>query len=422
MKTILRLIALLLFGEGTILAQESQTWSRFRGPNGEGKGPHLNFAPKPTMENFLFWKTEIPGDGNGSPVIWGKSVYLQSSVNNGIGRTLVAVEVSNGKILWSADLTGAKSKTHAKNSLASSTPVCAAEGIFSVFWNGENLLCTGHSHQGNLLWTTDLGPFKSQHGAGHSPIFHDGKVFVNFDQDNKAEVVALNAKDGKIAWRTTRTAYRSSYSTPILRTTPSGKTEIVVASTAGFGGYDPNTGKETWSIPTTHGKNPLRMVSSPIFLPGDLIFGGGGDGSGERQALAVPVGQNGAKPAWQDFKAFPYVTTSLALERGLFSITDNGFMTTHNPATGEQMSHIRLGGAFSSSPILAGNHLVIAISEAGDMHLIDTRNSRIKPHTLPLGEPVFATPALHDGLLLVKGRKTLFCFGNSKIHVEGEQR
>ena len=422
MKKVFGFIGLILLGGAPSLAQESQTWSRFRGPNGEGKGPLVNFASKPTMENSLLWKTEIPGDGNGSPVIWGKTIYLQSSGNNGVGRTLVAVEAINGKILWSADLIGAKSKTHAKNSLASSTPACATEGIFSVFWNGENLLCTGHSHQGNLLWTSDLGPFKSQHGAGHSPIFHEGKVFVNFDQDNKAEVVALNAKDGKISWRTPRTAYRSSYSTPILRKTASGKTEIVVASTAGFAGYDPNNGKEIWSIPTIPGKNALRMVSSPIFLPGDLIFGGGGDGSGERQALAVPVGKSGAKPAWQDFKAFPYVTTSLALESGIFSITDNGFMTTHNPATGEQISHVRLGGAFSSSPILAGTNLIIAVSEAGDIHLIDSKDPKIKPKTLALGEPVFATPALHNGLLLVKGRKTLFCFGQPIILIEGELR
>ncbi len=422
MKKILGFVALILLSEGTVLAQEVQTWSRFRGPNGEGKGPPVGFASKPTMENSLLWKTEIPGDGNGSPVIWGKTVYLQSSGINGVGRTLVAVEASNGKILWSADLTGAKSKTHAKNSLASSTPACASEGVFSVFWNGENLLCTGHSHQGKLLWTSDLGSFKSQHGAGHSPIFHAGKVFVNFDQDNKAEVVALDAKEGIIAWRTPRTAYRSSYSTPILRTTPSGKTELVVGSTAGFAGYDPENGKEIWAIPTTHGKNPLRMVSSPVFLPGDLLFGGGGDGSGERQALAVPVGKSGAKPAWQDFKAFPYVTTSLALESGLFSITDNGFMTTHNPATGEQVSHIRLGGAFSSSPILAGKDLIIAVSEAGDIHLIDSKDPKRKPKTLSLGEPVFATPALFNGLLLVKGRKTLYCFGQPNILFQGENR
>lgn len=404
----------------TVFSQDDQSWSRFRGPNGEGKGPLVHLGTKPTLENALLWKTEIPGDGNGSPVTWGKTVYLQSSGNSGKDRGLFALDLASGKILWNAELKGSTAKTHAKNSLASSTPACGPNGVYSVFWDGTDLISTAHGHDGKLIWSTNLGTFKSQHGPGHSPIFHDGKVYVNFDQDNKAEVVALDAREGKILWRTARPPYRSSYSTPILRQTPEGKTELVVASTAGFAGYDPQSGKEIWSTVTKHAKNPLRMVSSPVLLPGGLIFGGGGDGSGERQAFAVPAGKNGAVPVWEDLKSFPYVPTSLVLGDQLISIGDKGFLTIHNSATGEQISQVRLGGAFSASPVLAGKDLLIAVSESGDISLINPTDPKSKPKSLPLGEPVFATPALHGGLLLIKGRKTLFCLGHPKIHAEGE--
>ncbi len=411
---------LLLASVSFLHGQEDQSWSRFRGPNGEGKGPVVQFGSKPTLENSLLWKTEIPGDGNGSPVTWGKSIYLQSSENNGTQRALVAVDLASGKILWKAELKGATAKVHAKNSLASSTPASGPNGVYSVFWDGTDLISTAHSHDGKILWSTDLGTFKSQHGAGHSPIFHEGKIYVNFDQDNKAEVVALDAKDGKILWRTSRPAYRSSYSTPILRTTPEGKTELVVGSTAGFAGYDPQSGMELWSSPTKHAKNPLRMVSSPILLPGGLIFGGGGDGSGERQALAVPAGKSGAVPIWEDLKSFPYVPTSLMIGDNLISVGDKGFLTIHNPANGEQLSQIRLGGAFSASPVLSGKDLLIAVSESGDISLIKPSEPKLKPKSIALGEPVFATPALHGGLLLIKGRKTLFCLGQLNILFQGE--
>lgn len=421
MRNHIGLFLLLVSGE-TLYCQEDHSWSRFRGPNGEGKGPLVHFGSKPTLENSLLWKSEIPGDGNGSPVTWDKTIYLQSSGNNGTQRTLVALEMGSGKILWKAELKGAAAKTHAKNSLASSTPACGPKGVYSVFWDGTDLISTAHGHDGQIIWSTNLGTFKSQHGAGHSPIYHEGKIFVNFDQDNKAEVVALNAKDGKILWRTSRPPFRSSYSTPILRKTLDGKTELVVASTAGFAGYDLQNGTELWSIPTKHAKNPLRMVSSPVLLPGGLIFGGGGDGSGERQALAVPAGKSGAAPVWEDLKSFPYVPTSLVFGDNLISIGDKGFLTVHNSATGEQLSQLRLGGAFSASPVLSGKDLVIAVSESGDICLINASEPKSKPKSLSLGEPVFATPALHGGLLLIKGRKTLFCLGQPNIRIEGEQQ
>ena len=406
------------FGYG----QEERSWSRFRGPNGEGKGPLVHFGSNPNLQSSLVWKTEIPGDGNGSPVTWDKTIYLQSSENLGSDRALIALDLSSGKILWKASIKGTNARIHPKNSMASSTPACGPKGVYSVFWDGTNLTVTAHGHDGKIQWSTDLGTYKSQHGAGHSPVFHDGKVYVNFDQDNKAEVVSIDATDGKILWRTSRPPFRSSYSTPILRKMEDGKTELVVASTAGFAGYDLLTGVENWANPTKHAKNPLRMVSSPVLLPGGLIFAGGGDGSGERQALAVPAGKNDAAPVWQDIKSFPYVPTSLAVGENIISLGDKGFLTINKAATGEQLTQIRLGGIFSASPVLSGKDLVIAVSETGKIILINPLNPKMKPTSIEVGEEVFATPALHGGLLFIKGRKTLFCLGQPKTQIEGHQQ
>lgn len=136
------------------------------------------------------WKT--PPLENGNPGGWqwepghlGKTIYLQSSGNNGVGRTLVAVEAINGKILWSADLIGAKSKTHAKNSLASSTPACATEGIFSVFWNGENLLVPDTVTKGTCFGPPTLGLSKVNMAPGTLRSFMKAKYSLTLIRTTK---------------------------------------------------------------------------------------------------------------------------------------------------------------------------------------------------------------------------------------------
>lgn len=399
-----------VFGMFPSFAQESrENWSRFRGENGEGIGCEVKFPPKPTLETSLLWKLEFAGDGNGSPVAWGKNLLLQTAEDNGKVRKLIAVDALKGTISWQSELAGGIAKTHAKNSLASSTPACDEKGIYCVFWDGAKLHACAHTHEGQKLWTRELGAFKSQHGAGHSPIVFEGKVFINFDQDENAEIVCLDSLKGEIVWRKDRPAFRSSYSTPILRNLPDGKKEVVVASTAGAAGYEPGTGKLNWETKTKHGKSPLRVVSSPL-LAGDLLIFGGGDGSGDRHTLAIKVGQTGSDPVWEDFKSFPYVPTGIVLGTQLFEISDKGFFIVYDVTTGKTLSQSRMNGGYSSSLVLSGEKL-IAVSESGDVSILEPKKGVQKPQSFALNEPVFATPALYKNRLYIKSRKTLFCLG-----------
>lgn len=390
---------------------ERENWSRFRGENGEGIGCAVTLPARPTLENSVLWKTVMPGDGNGSPVAWNQNLYLQSADNTGKARKLVAIDALSGSIRWQAELEGGTAKTHAKNSLASSTPACDSRGVYSVFWDGAALFATAHDHNGKLLWKKSLGAFKSQHGAGHSPIVHEGRLFLNFDQDEKAELVCLDCATGAETWRKERQAYRSSYSTPILRNLPTGSKELVVATTAGAAGYDPITGALHWETKTKHAKNPLRVVASPL-IAGDLLVFGGGDGSGDRQTQAIRMGQKGDSPVWEDLKSFPYVPTGVVLGDLLFEVSDKGFFSVYEVGTGKSLSQIRLPGAFSSSLVLAGKTLV-AVSESGEVSFLEPKKGPQKPVSLALGEPVFATPALYKGRIYVKSRKTLFCLGTA---------
>ena len=88
------------------------------------------------------------------------------------------------------------------------------------FWDGKDLSLFAYDMDGRLKWRQNLGGFRSQHGAGHSPIVYDGKVILANDQDGSAVLLAFDAKTGKPAWKVERRAFRACYSTPIILERP----------------------------------------------------------------------------------------------------------------------------------------------------------------------------------------------------------
>ena len=69
-------------------------------------------------------------------------------------------------------------------------------------------------HQGNEVWTINLGSWISQHGFGCSPMLYDDLVVLNCSQEDsklpglplpkETFIVAVEQSTGKIRWRTDR--------------------------------------------------------------------------------------------------------------------------------------------------------------------------------------------------------------------------
>jgi len=386
-------------------------WPRFRGPNGAGTSTEkvsLQFS-----EKELLWKTAIPGVGHSSPVIVGKNVYLQTAAKDGSTRSLLCVNAETGKITWSTNIPGHQGKTHKKNTTASGTPACDGERVFAGFWDGEKVSVLGFDLEGKILWTTELGTYASQHGFGHSPIIYGGLVIVNFDQDGAARLVALDAKTGKEKWSTKREAHRASYSTPILLERD-GKTELIVGTTTSIDGYEPDTGKVKWSYPIKweSGEMPLRAVAGPV-MAGDLVLLAMGDGGGSRYMVAVnPTGTKPAK-VWDTKKDSTYVPCPLIHEGYVYWVNDSGLAICAEAKTGKvQWSERVFSKGVSASPILV-NGVILAIAEDGKA--IAFKASPKEIDRLPpssVGEAVFASPAVANGRLFIRGASYLFCYGS----------
>ena len=397
------------------LALTGADWPRFRGPNGSGiaDGTLPKIAPEAAL-----WKMPLPGRGVSSPIVVGGKIFVQSASDDGTKRLLICLDAATGKTLWTKEVFAKFAKTHAKSGMAAGSPAADGERVYCTSWDGVSLTLFAYDFAGKELWQQPLGGFVSQHGPGNSPAIYNGIVYVNVDEDadqgGKAMLYAFDAKSGDKKWGVPRKPHRASYSTPFILERTGKPTEIVLGTTTAITGYEPTSGKVLWShaIEWPAGKMPLRVVGSPVYANGVIICYCG-DGGGDRYAIAIdPDGKTPTK-VWELKKGpTPYVPCMIVQGELVYWIADNGIPCCAEAKTGKMVwNEERLTTKdVTASPILVGKEMLI-ISEDGKVYVVKADKTFDLIRQENLGEGVFASPAMADGKLYVRGLKHLYCFG-----------
>lgn len=394
-------------------------WARFRGPNGTGVA---EAAPvKFDLKSDVAWKVEIPGVGVGSPIVVKGKVYLQSAAETGTKRHFVCLDVATGKVAWTKDIDSpAPPGMHKKNNAGSGTPCSDGERVYAAFWVGKTVALHAFDLDGKPLWDVPLGTYVGQHGAAHSPMVFDGKVYFNLDQDGTAELIAVDAKTGKEAWRKPRAANRSSYTTPLVVEEKGKPAQLVVGSTTGIDSYDPKTGDVNWhyTIKWSGGKE-LRAVGQQVFAAGNIVTYCG-EGGADRYMVAVkPDGKgdvSASGKAWEVSKGkTPYVPSMIVHDGHLYWVTDGGLAACAEAKTGKVLWTEKLfEKAVSASLVLIGDTL-LGVDEGGTVASFKASPKGLgEVEKSQLGQTVLASPAVADGKLFLRGGKFLFCIGGKK--------
>jgi outer membrane protein assembly factor BamB len=395
-----------------VFAAHAENWPRFRGPNGEGISNDKHVPIQWTETDGIAWRAAIPGTGNSSPIVWGDRIFVQSATEK--ERMLLCMSAHDGKMLWTQTVAGSKGKINPKNSLASSTPATDGKRIYALFWDGQDIVLHAFGMDGKPLWQHNLGSFTSQHGPGMSPMVVGERVILINDQDVSSVLIALNAKDGKTAWEAPRKHFRACYSTPFLLEKVGADPQLIVGSTAGLTSYEPTSGKENWSWTWKFDGMALRTVASPVQSQGIIILSSG-DGSGARQTIAVKADK---KPSlvWQVKRDFPYVPCLLISGDLLFSVTDGkegGIAMCHALKTGKLIWRERLDcGDVSASPVLIDGKIYVC-GEQGDVIVYEAAPKFKLLAKNTMGEAVFATPAVAEDRLYIRGAQHLFCIAKA---------
>jgi outer membrane protein assembly factor BamB len=393
---------------GFLLAVLAEPWPCWRGPRGDGTCLATNVPTNWDPTNAL-WKTELPGTGHASAIVWGDRVFTVTALPTTQQRLLLCLDRAGGKILWQQTVVqGPLEKLHQENSHASGTPATEGERVFVTFRVGDEIVVAAHDFAtGQQLWLVRPGTHAGEWGFSNEPVLYQDKVIVDGDSKGDSFLVALNRIDGQTLWRVSRTRKGISYSAPLIREL-AGHTQLIQCGDRSVTSFDPNTGTQLWTV-----DGPSEeFVATPVYSEkARLVFV---SSSWPKQVLLAirPAGQGDVTQthvAWRDSKGAPYVPSLIVAGDLLLSVNNSGVAFGYEAATGNVLWQEKLGRTHAS-PVLVGG-LVYFINDDGVVNVIKPGKQFERVAQYQLGEPCYASPAISDGQVFLRGFKHLFCIG-----------
>jgi outer membrane protein assembly factor BamB len=364
--------------------------------------------PKALDDKSLAWKVELPGEGHASPIVWDDRIFVVASDEKTEERLLLCLDRANGRELWkSVVLKAPLEGKHKLNSHASSTPATDGERIYTTFLDVDKVVVSAHDFEGGRVWQVRVGDFASKHGLSSSPVLYKDKVIVNCDHDGDGYIVALSRTDGKELWRIDRPNKTRSYCVPLIREM-AGRMQMVLSGTKCVTSYDPDTGKLIWIIdgPTE------QFVASLVYNErADLLFMTGG--FPEHHILAIrPDGQGNVTDThivWRTNKGVSYVPSPISEGNYFLVVSDSGIAHCFEAKTGEILWEERMREHHASLTSAEGN--VYFINDFGAMRVVKPGREYKLVAESEFEEKVFASPAMSEGQIFVRGGQHLFCLG-----------
>lgn len=355
------------------------------------------------------WRTELPGEGNSSPIVWGDRVYLTSSLDEGAKRLVLCLDAATGKIVWRTELARELKTTHyAKTGFAAPTPTTDGQRLY-VFFDTPGVVAL--DLDGKVLWKRDLGPFQGPYNMASSPVLYKDTVIQVCDHHGPSFIAALDVASGKQRWRTARKSSSCGhFGTPLLIEVQ-GRTQLV-ANGEPVAAYDPDTGRELWTC-----RGMKECVGPSVVFGHGLVYASSGR-TGPVMAID-PRGQGDVTETHVRMhltSGGPYVPTPLVYPH-LLVPGDNGRMLIYSGAC-KLVAEGRVRDHFTSSPV-GGDGKIYWASERGKTYVIDAaalKGTRPEVKVLAVNQirgACLATPAIAGGRLFIRTNEALYCVADS---------
>jgi outer membrane protein assembly factor BamB len=437
--TVIGAITLLCTSMSSFAADDG-SWPYWRGPSADGMAvgdAPLNWSD---TENVR-WKTDIPGLGISSPVVWGDRIFVTTAIkvatdtppqpaetpeaSGGRGRggdprpqgdhkfNVLCLDRKTGKILWEKTATIAAPHEgfhRAYGSFASNSPVTDGKYVYA-FFGSRGMYC--YDMEGKPVWQKDFGVqmrIKNSFGEGIAPVLSGDRLILLFDHEGDSFIVALDKATGKEIWRTPREE-RTNWATPLVVDYKRGK-QVVVSATSKVRSYDLNSGKLLWEC----GGLGSNTIPQPV-IQDDLVYVM--SGHREPKLMAIRLGKEGDLTGtdavvWNQIKGIAYTASPVISDNKLYVLTDSGKISCYNARTGDayyQETPLPKPYKFKASPVGANGKLYLA-SENGNVIVLrmGEKFEVLATNTMP--DQVFlATPAIAGGEIILRSKTSVYCVG-----------
>jgi outer membrane protein assembly factor BamB len=389
-----------------VVGEGAKYWPRWRGPSGQGHVPAGQYTDKWSPTTSV-WTTKVPGRGNSSPIVWGDRIFLTTGYGNGEKLSMLAFSRTDGKQLWETFIPqNGVEYVHYKNGFASATPTTDGELIYASF--GRHGLFA-FDFSGKLVWQHKFGIIDNYHGPAGSPVLYKDRIFIyqdaNAAPNQPAFVGAFDKKTGKPIWVTPRTE-NIGWGTAVVINTGE-RDELIVSSQGRVAAYDPDSGKELWTVRG----NTYEVIPTPVVAHG-LVFASSGRAG---PTIAIRPGGSGdvtkTHVAWSMQRGSPFVPSGIVVGDLLYLINDmQSILTVFEAVSGKLVYQDRLGVAiregFSASPVHVNGKLYFT-NDDGQTFVVEAGRTFKLHHVNDLGEQTLASPALVDGTWYWRTASTL---------------
>jgi outer membrane protein assembly factor BamB len=431
------LVFCLLFSTISFSQIKNHNWAQWRGPLNNGtalKGnPPIEFSETKNLK----WKTNIPGKGHATPIVWEDKIILLTAVETdeiiepetsetdegeggrrmrGVSTNavhefkVILVNRSNGKITWEKTVIKElpQESTHNLGSWASNSPCTDGEFIYAWF-GSRGLFCL--DFDGNILWERDFGQMEKHmsFGEGASPYLYEDRLFILWDHEGDSYLYAIDKKTGKDIWKLERDE-RTSWSSPLV-VEARGKTQVITSATTNIRSNDFETGELLW---TSTGLT-RNVIPVPVYEDGILYVMSGFRGAA-LQAIDLTKAEGDISETdaiiWTYDEETPYTPNPVLMNGKLYFLrVNNGYLSCLDAKDGTvYYANQKLEGISTifSSPTGVPDHIYIAakdiclVVKAGEEFEIIASN--------PLEDNFHASPVIVDNQLILRGFESLYCF------------
>jgi outer membrane protein assembly factor BamB len=388
-------------------------WPRWRGPFNTGVARGSAPVNWSDTENVK-WKTDVPGKGHSSPVIWGNKLFITTAIptdSPGEHRMLLlCYDRETGRLLWEKEAvreTPHEGHHGTYGSFASHSPVTDGETVIAFFGSRG---VYAYDLDGNLEWSKDFPPMRKRgaFGEGTPPALHENVLLLTFDHEGDSFIVALDKNSGEQLWRRDRVGDVSNWAPPLVLVYE-GRTQAIVPGTGKVRSYDLSTGEVIWEAAGLG----LNGIPAPVVVDDVVIVM---SGFRSPNLLAIRLGGEGditdsEHILWTNTRANSYSSSPLIHDGIIYFITDNGFISAFDAKTGEAHYHqVRLPKPyqFKASIVGAGDKLYLS-TENEDVVVLEMGKELKVVATNKMANQVFiASPAIADSKIYLRSETTLF--------------
>jgi outer membrane protein assembly factor BamB len=351
-------------------------WPQLWGPQGDARatGPG-GFGRAAALGSRELWRRPLGSGYSGLTIVKGRGY---TGLSDGRQDVAVAFDADTGRELWRTPL-GETYRGHGgSHDGPISTPAADGERVYVVGPRG--VLVALQASDGKVAWRHDLvaelGAAVPSWGFATSPLLHGRNVIVQVGGAKQHQVVAFEAASGRMAW-TAHHAAGANYVTPQLATIH-GTPQLLTISSDKVLALSPADGTLLWSAP-----RPAEGEGSrpPLVLPdGRVLVHAWGE------AAMVQVAREGdafkATELWRSPRLRSSYSPTVFHDGWLYGYNDT-YLVCLDPATGEVKWREKV---YAGSLILVDGHLVLVGRTSGELRVAEA-----SPHGYreKLRRPVF---------------------------------